>query len=185
MVTLQVVPLILDKAGLCLRITPCRYINFITRYLLINLYKIKHPSTHWLSHPVPFYICWVWGRMGLQSSPLIGNHNWLDPTGLISAMNKPLNSPEGIKKGVHSVIGLSSALQRKWKKSCDFNKIHPVVQGCHVSVFHQKSDRDVKHTLDFACCAQMLQWDRRAMWSCAGEWSKEEHSMWHDHRPSR
>lgn len=56
MVMLQVVPLILDKAGLCLRITPCMYINLITWYLLIKLYKSKHPSTHWLCHPVLLYI---------------------------------------------------------------------------------------------------------------------------------
>ncbi|XP_075273975.1 zonadhesin-like [Opisthocomus hoazin] len=37
--------------------------------------------------------------------------------------NKPLNSPKYLKKGLHSVTGLTSVFQRSWIKSCDYNKI--------------------------------------------------------------
>lgn len=152
--TLQVVPLILDKAGLCLRVTPCMYINFITWHLLIKLYKIQLPirrrglplyfKQEMRRDLVSFKSCFpkqevsteCKGGTGIQSSSLIENQNCLDPIALFSAKNKPLISPEGIKKGAYSMKGLTSAFQRIWIKSCDCNKIHPVVQRCHVPAFH-------------------------------------------------
>lgn len=75
--------------------------------------------------------------MVYQSSSLTGNHNCLDPIALFfSAKNKPLNHPEGIKKGAHSVKGLTSAFQRSWIKSCDRNKMHSFVQGSDLLIFH-------------------------------------------------